>query len=284
MKFLFFVSTLLLTFVDAFSQTPQQLRSFLPEIEGWNIAPEIEIFNRDNLYERINGAAPLYFENNFQEMTSMVYNRGEEDYITVQAYRHDTPEDAFGMYASERSSEMQHYPIGGEAQGDEYGLYFFTGSMYIKITSSDEGEDFTNAMQTIAKGLVEKIDPSSSYPAAVKTFPKDGLIPYSISYITKNYIGHEFLKPAYTANYEINGRKFQAFVIDGKTTDNAKQILNAYFAFSKQTEPFAEGELLIKDRYNGNIPVVWKGQYIIGAFDETGKDFDKNIYDFLKKF
>ncbi|MDR3340873.1 MAG: hypothetical protein LBT25_12450 [Candidatus Symbiothrix sp.] len=283
MKRIFYFTISLFCFAgQAYSQTPQQLYDGLPKVDGWEIAPETEVFNRDNLYERINGAAPLYLENNFQEMTSMVYTKGDE-YITIQAYRHASPEDAFGMYASERSSEMTHYPgIGGDAQGDEYGLYFFSGAVYVKITSSDEGEVFSVAMKEIAKDLAVKIDANPAYPAIIRAFPKEGQILYSEAYITQNYIGHEFLKPAFTVDYSLNGKKFQAFVIDNKTPDGAKQMLTEYFKFTKQDLNFSEGNLLVKDRYNGNIPVVWKGRFIIGAFDETGADFPDGIYDFLR--
>ena len=71
----------------------------------------MEVFNPDNLFDRINGAAPLFIENNFREMTSMEYKKGSE-YITIQAYRHATPEDAFGMYAAERSSDLAYLPVG----------------------------------------------------------------------------------------------------------------------------------------------------------------------------
>ena len=277
--------TLLLSFQTfTYSQTPQQLYAALPQVDGWNLSPDIEIFDRTNLYERINGAAPLFFENNFQEMTSVVYTKGD-DYITVQAYRHATPEDAFGMYASERSSDMEFYPdIGGEAQGDEYGLYFFAGTIYVKMSANNEGENISVAMKAIASGLAEKIGWESAYPSIINSFPKDGSIPHSAAYVTQNYIGHEFLKPAYTVNYELYGKKFQAFVIDAKTTDNAKQILSTYFKFTKQNEHLVEGNLLVQDRYNGSIPIVWKGPYLIGAFDENGGDFPKEIYEFLNRF
>jgi hypothetical protein len=269
---------------QAYAQTPQELKSYLPPVEGWSVTPEIEVFNQDNLYERINGAAPLFFENNFREMTSMVYTQGD-DYITIQAYRHATPEDAFGMYASERSPDMTFYPgIGGEAQGDGYGLYFFSGCIYAKISVSNESEAISSAMQQIAKGLAKKTDSQATYPPLFAGFPKQGAIPHTEAYITKNYMGHEFLKPVYTVNYEINNKKFQVFVLDAKTTENAKNILSAYFEFTKQTEPYSEGKLLIGDRYNGNIPVIWKGRYVVGAFNEQGADFPEEIYGFLEMF
>jgi len=270
--------------VPTFGQTPTELQANLPNVAGWEISPEIEIFNRDNLYGRINGAAPLFFENNFQEMTSLVYTKGD-DYITIQAYRHAAPEDAFGMYTSERSSDMTYYhEIGGEAQGDEYGLFFFSGSIYVKMMANNESESIGQAMQEIAKGFAAKIDANAGYPSIFNAFPKADLIPNTNSYISSNYIGHEFLKPVFISDYTFAGKKMQAFVLDAKTKENAKEILNTYFNFTKQKEDFVEGNLMIKDRYNGNIPAVWKGQYIIGAFNDSGNDFPNEIYEFLNSF
>jgi len=275
----FFVSILLLGKIGA--QSPQQLHSYLPKMEGWSISPMIETFDETNLYNRINGAAPLFFENNFKEMTSMEYSKGD-DYITIQAYRHATPEDAFGMYASERSPEMTYYKIGGEGQGDEYGLFFFSGSIYVKISSNNEGEAISNAMQSIAKGLAEQINPNATYPELFQHFPKEGKQPHTEGYVTKNYIGHEFLKPAYTVYYDWNGRIIQLFVIDGKTKPGAGNILKSYFVFTKQPALFDEGVLMIDDRYNGVIPVIWHGRYIIGAYDESGYSFPDSIYELLR--
>ncbi|MCL1937862.1 MAG: hypothetical protein FWF52_05655 [Candidatus Azobacteroides sp.] len=266
------------------AQTPQELQAALPAVEGWSISSDIEIFNRDNLYERIDGAAPLFLENNFQEMTSMEYDRGD-DYITIQAYRHATPEDAFGMYASERSADMNFYDgIGGEAQGDDSGLYFFAGNIYVKINASIEGDTIRLIMQEIARGLAEKIDPQANYPALFRSFPTENLVPHSESYITQNYIGHQFLKPAYTAAYNLDGKTVQAFVIDGQTPEGAKQILQDYLNFTKQEADFSGERFLIQDRYNGNIPLLWKGRYLIGVFNDKGEDFSEDIYSFLNKF
>lgn len=250
------------------AQTPDELKSWLPAVAGWTISDEVEVFNPDNLFDRINGAAPLFIENNFREMTSMEYKRGA-DYITIQAYRHATPEDAFGMYSSERSSDLAFLPIGGEAQGDKTNLYFFAGNMYLKIWSNVSG-DVSAELQSIGKGLAEKIDATAAYPLVVRLFPEEGKIPYSVSYITSNFIGHEFLRSVYTARYERGGQSFQLFILDGGTPEGVKDVLTQYMAFTKQPQEVKEGELLIKDRYNGDIPSLWKGRYLIGIFNENG--------------
>lgn len=267
-----YINYLLLLFLLPFyplnAQTSGELKSWLPAVDGWTISEEVEVFNPDNLFDRINGAAPLFIENNFREMTSMEYKKGA-DYITIQAYRHATPEDAFGMYSSERSSDLAYLPIGGEAQGDKTNLYFFAGNMYLKIWSNSAG-DVSGELQTIGKGLAEKIDPNAAYPLAVRLFPKEGKVPYSDSYITSNFIGHEFLRAVYTAKYECNGQSFQLFILDGGSAEGVKEVLTQYMAFTKQSQELKEGELLIKDRYNGDIPSIWKGRYLIGLFNENG--------------
>jgi hypothetical protein len=260
----------LLAFPALEAQTPQELKSWLPAVPGWEIAEEAEVFNPDNLFDRINGAAPLFIENNFREMTSVDYKKGD-DYITIQAYRHATPEDAFGMYASERSTELTYLPgIGGEAQGDNENLFFFAGPVYVKMSSHSEAEVKT-VLSTIARGLASNIDPQAGYPAILKVFPQQGKRAYSETYITSSYIGHEFLQSVYTATYEAGGKSFQLFVADNGSPDNAEETLRAYLAFTGQAPELAQaGELLIKDRYNGDIPLLRKASYLIGIYSENG--------------
>lgn len=262
------ISLFILSVLVSQAQTPAELKSWLPQVEGWTLSEKVEVFSPDNLFDRINGAAPLFLENNFREMTAMEYAKGDDN-ITIQAYRHASPEDAFGMYASERSSDLTFFPIGGEAQGDNTNVYFFAGNMYVKIWSNSS-DNSGNVLKTIAEALSEKIMPDAKYPPVVNTFPKENKIPYSDAYITSNYIGHQFLKAVYTANYKKDDQAYQIFVIDSKTENDAKELLKNYFTFTKQPLDFGEGELIIKDKYNGNMPAVWKGRYIVGIFSENG--------------
>lgn len=249
-------------------QTVEEVFSWLPEVDEWKKPESKEVFNPDNLFDRINGAAPLFIENGFQEMTACDYTRGD-DYITVQVYRHATPEDAFGMYASERSSDLMFFPIGGEAHGDDGSLFFFAGTVYGKIRSSISNPEAGETMRQIAAAIAQNAAPDAGYPPMIHIFPQENKIPHTEAYITANYIGHEFLNKVFVCQYN-NGITYQLFVIDAGNSDAAKEILTKYFTFSKQPTTFNEGLLLIKDRYNGDIPCLWKGQYLIGIFNENG--------------
>ena len=266
----------LLTAIIAFlvtgvsAQTPDEIHAWFPEIKGWEKPDEKEIFNADNLFDRINGAAPLYIENGFQEMTTFDYLKGD-DYITVQVYRHATPEDAFGMYTAERSYDLTYYPIGGEAHGDNESMFFFAGPVYVKIRSNQSNEDTGSALREMSAAFAQKIAPNADYPESVRLFPKENKIQHSEAYITSNYIGHEFLNKVFVCKYNKDGLDYQLFVINAGSKDGVKEILNKYFTFTKQPLDYSEGILGINDRYNGNIPCLWKGQYLIGIFNDDGK-------------
>lgn len=251
------------------AQSPDEIFSWFPDIEEWNKPESKEVFNPDNLFDRINGAAPLFIENGFQEMTTCDYTKGD-DYITIQVYRHATPEDAFGMYASERSLDLVFYKIGGEAHGDNSSLFFFAGPGYVKIRSSASNNETGEAICKIGETLATNLAPDAEYPPIIKAFPEENKIPHTEAYITSNYIGHEFLNKVFICQYT-NGITYQLFVIDAGSSDAAREILHKYFTFTKQPLEFSEGELLIKDRYNGDIPCLWKGQYLIGIFNENGE-------------
>jgi hypothetical protein len=274
MKYSKHPALVLILFLFAFqylpAQTPAELRSWLPAVAGWNISGKVEVFNPENLFDRINGAAPLFLENNFREMTSVDYTKGD-DYITIQAYRHATEEDAFGMYASERSTELTYLSgIGGEAQGDDENLFFFAGNIYVKMSSHSE-TDVKQILPVIARGLASKISPQAGYPAILKIFPQKDKQPYSEMYITSSYIGHEFLQSVYTARYETGGKVFQLFVVDARSDEKAREILTTYLRFTNQPlDLAAQGEILIRDRYNGEIPVIRKGSRIAGIYSESG--------------
>lgn len=270
MKYLLLVCLSFST-LGVLGQTPDQLKSWLPPVDGWTISEDVEVFNPDNLFDRINGAAPLFIENNFKEMTSLEYTKGD-DYITIQAYRHATPQDAFGMYSSERTPELSFYPIGGEAQGDDTSFFFFAGNMYIKMWA--QSEESGDVLQTIAKGLAEKIDPNAAYPAVLKLFPAQGKEPYSEGYITANYMGHTFLNQVYFAKYTKGDKPYQLFLLIVPTVEEAKDVLDKYYKFARQETEIKEGMQVINDRYNGDIPVIWQGKYILGIFSENGDATD----------
>jgi len=275
----------------AAAQTPAELKAKLPQIAGWSINETVEVFDSNNLYERINGAAPGYFLFDFKELTCFEYNQngtGENlpPYITVQVYRHATAEDAFGIYASERPSETGFIAVGAEGYQEGSMLNFFVDRLYVKIESPSADDDVVKTVSRIAQELARNVNPQPAFPAQLQNLPAENKIARSELYIPSGYLGHEFLTKAFTGNYEVSGKKYQLFIIDAGSTEQANTMLTKYLQFAKQNTRLREGRLTIKDRYNGVVECQWKGRYIWGIVNdssapvkvddvlkETGKNF-----------
>ncbi len=256
----------------AAAQTPAELKNKLPQVPGWEIDPTIETFDANNLFERINGAAEGYLLYDFEELTVFVYNQktggNDAPYITIQVYRHADPDNAFGIYAAERPSESNFMPIGAEGYREGSMLNFFVDCLYVKIESPSSSDDAVHTIEKIARDFGKNINAQAAFPTKLQSFPAENKLPHTEQYIPKEFLGHEFLKKAFTVDYQLSGKKYMLFVIDAGTADDAKALLTKYYQFTKQTSKLREGRLTIKDRYNGNLECQWKGRYVWGLIND----------------
>ena len=256
------------------AQTPVGLKAMLPAIEGWTVVEETEVFHPDNLYDRINGAAPGYILFDFEELTVLEYSKnvtGDDlpPYISIQVYRHATPTDAFGIYASERPSETNFVTAGAEGYQEGAMLNFFVDNLYVKIESPSIGDDVVRAVGQIAQEFGRKINDAPVFPPQLGFFPTENKIVRSELYIPSGFLGHEFLGNAFTAKYEVSGKKYQLFIIDAGSVEQANAVLNRYMQFTRQNLKLREGRLTVKDRFNGDLECQWKGQYIWGIINDN---------------
>ena len=269
----------------AVAQPLSELKAKLPQITGWTIDDDVEVFDSENLYERINGAAPGYILFGFEELTVFVYNRNDNNdngqYITIQIYRHATVEDAFGIYASERPTESNFLAVGAEGYQEGSMMNFFVDDLYVKMESPSTDDDVAKTVKQIALELARHINPQPEFPKQLQYLPVENRIPHSELYIPAGFLGHDFLNRAFIANYEASGKKYQLFVIDAGSVEQAKTMLTKYFQFTKQSTKFREGRLTINDRFNGDLECQWKGQHICGIVNDNHAPVKVN--DVLKK-
>ena len=269
------------------AQTPDEIKAKLPQITGWTIDDEtLEVFNPNNLYDRINGAAPGFILLGFNELTALEYIKdidGDDlpPYISIQVYRHATHEDAFGIYASERPSGSNFIAIGAEGYQEGSMLNFFVDNLYVKIESPLTDSDVVETVRQIAQEFARNVNPQPAFPAQLQMFPVENKIAHSELYISTGFLGHEFLGNAFTANYDLSGRKYQLFIIDAGSTEQANAMLTRYLQFTRQDLSLSEGRLTINDRFNGNIECLWKGRYILGIVNDSNAPV--NVEDVLKK-
>jgi hypothetical protein len=143
------------------------------QVNGWHKTEKRETYDRESLFEYIDGAAELYLSYDFQELIVNYLVKADEAGITVELYRMGSSKDAFGIFS--------HDQEGGDigiGQGSEYGsgwLRFWKGAFFVSVFSDMESEEVKAAILNIGRSIATMIRVPGKKPEILSYVPKDHL-------------------------------------------------------------------------------------------------------------
>jgi hypothetical protein len=239
-----------------------------PEITGWKQSGEIQTFSPKTLFEYINGDADLYLMYDLQELKVTEYLNEKKASVIVDVYRHKTPTYAFGIYSQERLSNANIIDIGAQGYIEKNVLNFVSGPYYVKLNSYNTGAGDEEILLNFAKKVSENLGEKGRLPSILSSFPQEGKKNNSEKFISINFLGYAFLHSAFTADYELSGKKFKLFVIEGADGNDCREMVQKYLQQTRSPEKNAtESHYTIADPYHGEIELHWKGKYIWGILN-----------------
>jgi len=250
------------------TSSPGGKSSLFPEIKGWKQAGGILTFSPRKLYDYNDGAADIYLTYGFQELKVAEYQNEKKAYVTVEIYRHETPTQAFGIYSQERLSNANFLDIGAQGLMEKNSLIFTQANYYVKIDSSDTGAEDEEVLLAFAKGVAKKLGEKGSLPAILSAFPEEGKRKNSEKFIAKNFLGYSFFLSGFTVDYDLSGKKFKLYVMEGANPEDCGNMIRKYLEkIQKPRENLAEGRYTPQDPYHGEMDFAWKGKYIWGVLN-----------------
>jgi len=112
-------------------QQPMELHQLLPrEFSGWEATGSGVVYDRDTLFDYIDGGAELYLAYDFRRMLACRFERDGHPAIVADVFDMGSSEDAFGVFSTERQD-----PEAGIGQGSEYAvglLRFWRGRFFVR--------------------------------------------------------------------------------------------------------------------------------------------------------
>ena len=245
------------------------LTSLLPQVANWKAAEGVQRYGPETLYEFIDGAAEAYISYDFKELIVAEFQGGRtKASLTTEIYDMGSDLNAFGIYSAERFSESRFIPVGVQGYLEEGTLNFLAGRYYVKLMCYEGGGQTEGFLKLFAGAIVDKINNPGGFPVLLRAFPKDGLVANSEKFILRNVMGFKFLKNGFIAGYRQAGQEFDAFLIDGKTADEADAMLKQYldnFIKSGQAADKRSYGAHVKDPYLKHVFVAKAGSYICGV-------------------
>jgi hypothetical protein len=166
---------------NAMALSLDQIYGLLPsEFEGWKKAQEPVFYDRDTLYDYIDGGAELYIAYSFKKVLAVKYVKGQDSEIVIDFFDMGNSYDAFGIFSHSREEENEKL-----GQGAEYNsglLTFWKDRYYVSILAYPETEEKKQIVLKLGRILADAISETGELPPIVSQLPRDNLIPESIRY------------------------------------------------------------------------------------------------------
>jgi len=261
---------------------PPDPATLFPELDGWSRDGAMAQFGPENLYEHINGAAENFLAFGFERLTVQNYVNRERQALTAEIYFHGTPENAFGIYGSEKPLAGDYLAIGSEGYAEEGVLNFISDAYYVKLNGFDLGGAGAGALKSLAEKITGAINGSNALPPALAAFPAAGRIARSERYFLSNFLGLDFLGAAFSADYETRGKRCKLFIMKTAGREGSQALLKRWLAMEKGRVAAAAdapaGSLVINDPYNGPVSVSWQEGQVWGGVGQ-GEEMEALIKD-----
>lgn len=176
-------------------------------------------FYGKNLWQYIDGADVAYHSYDFVALALQRYRSGTSE-TTVEIYDMGESINAFGIYAAERSPDLNFIKIGAQGYDQKAMLNFYQGRYYVKLSlyAPDERQ---KSLKEIAVKLSESIGDDYAMPAFYQSFPTENRIENTEQYLKKAPLGHPFLSPAYQVSYKKGDDLFQIVISRAENPQNA---------------------------------------------------------------
>ncbi len=176
-----------------------QVGIFPPAIldDGWKTAARVKEYDKVNLFEKINGGAPQYFQFGFVAMHYVPLTNAEGDLdLSIEMYDMGLFQHAMGIYAAQRDDSKKL-----ERLKDAYfhktdvGAIGVTGQYYFKIYGSEENQIVQEKSMQVTATLAESALGATEYPPVYSVFEGKLGIPFErIAYEKVDVFQYDFAK------------------------------------------------------------------------------------------
>ena len=215
------------------SSPPSTDKSFLPLPQGLAPLTAGEVFETQNLSDKINGKAELYLSAGFARLVSQRFKDERASDLWIEAFIYDMANDhnAFSVFSAQRREDGVPLDITPHSYRTPNALFFVHGSYYVEIIASEASERVVQPMNMLAARYIRNTRTETAVINEMKLFPQQDLVADSIALISSDAFGYEGLNKVYTAEYELDGNGLMAYFSRRQTGEDAEKLSSAYQDF-----------------------------------------------------
>jgi hypothetical protein len=204
---------------------------------GWAPSGAVQTFDRENLYDLVNGQADAFFAYGFEQVAVQSYEDAEGAMLRVTIWRLATAADAYGLFTASRGGAP--VAIGNDGDVDPgRRLVFWQDRYYAEVFALQVLPDAE--LSAFAEAVATALPAGGERPALVDRLPADGLVERSalffhqeISVQSELWLGGENLlglsvdTSGVLARYEVDGAVARLLLVEYPNPEVASSGLAA---------------------------------------------------------
>jgi hypothetical protein len=253
------------------------LEKVLPPSEctpGWVMDEKVTLYNKDTLFERINGESELYFPYGFEMLASARYASKQNLNIAIDAdvYKMGSLLDAYGMFANYRRKDDAEIKIGTEATVSSSQLFFYQDRYLVRLQATGTTGIEQGVFLACARAITRNLPPGTDRPKELEMLRIPAVASKSERYIAQSLLGYDFFRRGLIADAVSGGEEMQVFVVLEDSSESARRAFEQYRENLKTSGKGlriieTEGRISLKavDSLYGNVMVTQVGRHLVGA-------------------
>jgi len=241
---------------------------------GWILQEKVIFYDKDTLFDRIDGEAELYFPYGFERLAYARYSNRQDDRNVIEAdvYEMGSLLDAFGIYATYRRKDGADIAIGVEGTISPAQLFFYQGRYFVRLQGVGTNNPGEDTFLSCARAISENLPRVAGGPRELEVFKFPAVEPKSERYIARSLFGYDFFRRGFVADATLNDGQIQLFLVPEHSTESARKAFDRYRSYLETsgknvqvTGPAERVSLSAIDPLYGNVFVEQSGRFLVGA-------------------
>jgi hypothetical protein len=273
--------------VEIFQDTDQK--------KDWLVLTEPEFYSNQNIDQLSTGSFDYLraYEVHKALRTTYLYSKDSLK-INMKIYLFPSHIHAFGFYSVDKSPSLDFYDIGFETYAFGQRLVCWYGNFVIFAEKQDTLSGRWNRLRDFTEEITKIIPKQKKRTPVLDCLPEKNRVENSEKFYLGPWLGQDYFKKIYYADYKTDQGYSRIFIIDNIYTAAAdSNFWNYYFFFQENVEVILDTLKIDTDYYVINEP-LWgrvilakKNQIIYGILDYRDKEWTEDrlaeVLEALKK-
>ncbi len=170
-----------------------RLEEILPdEVRGWYTIDRGRVFDRETLFELIDGSAEVYRSLNVRAVLNRTYQKEGAPNIIVDLFDMGSSADAFGAFHHD-IREGEDVGVGSESELQGGSLFMWKDRYFVSAIAFDDDTPTCDALGELGRMVTEAIPGDEGPPDLVGLLPSGGLVKSQIHYFHDQFLFARYL-------------------------------------------------------------------------------------------